>query len=243
VAAKDRRGIGGVREIVLDTETTGLEPDQGHRIIEIGCVELRNRRPTGNTFQQYINPERDIPEEAFRISKISNEMVRDKPVFAKIVDPFLDFIGDAPLVIHNASFDVKFLNAELKRADKKLIPLERAIDTVLISRKRFPGAQASLDALCRRFDISLDDREAKGHGALLDCELLAKVYLELTGGRQPGLALAGSSDIGPSNQTSRTAAKQRPVPLPSRLTEAEAEAHAAMLKKLKGDVLWLKDAK
>jgi DNA polymerase-3 subunit epsilon len=233
-----------VREIVLDTETTGLEPDQGHRVIEIGCVELKNRRPTGRSFQQYINPEREIPEEAFRISKISNDMVRDKPVFANVVAPFLDFIGDAPLVIHNAAFDIKFLNAELKRLDHAPIPIERAVDTLLIARKRFPGAQASLDALCRRFDIALDDREAQGHGALLDCELLAKVYLELTGGRQPGLALASGNDAASSGaRTTRAPAKQRPTALASRLTPAEAEAHATMVKTLGGDVLWLKTSK
>jgi DNA polymerase III subunit epsilon len=231
-----------VREIVLDTETTGLEPDQGHRIIEIGCVELRNRRPTGRTYQQYINPERDIPEEAFKISKISQDMVKDQPVFAKIAPQFLDFIGDAPLVIHNAAFDVKFLNAELKRLGEAPIPLERAIDTVLIARKRFPGAMASLDALCRRFDIALTEREAKGHGALLDCELLARVYLELTGGRQPGLELSGQkTGSGAQHPGVRNAqARQRPTPLPSRLTEAEAAAHAEMVKTLKGDVLWRK---
>lgn len=230
-----------MREIVLDTETTGLEPDQGHRIIEIGCVELKNRRPTGRNFQQYINPQRDIPEEAFRISKISQDMVKDQPVFASIAPGFLEFIGDAPLVIHNAVFDVKFLNAELKRLDLQPIPLERTIDTLLMARKRFPGATASLDALCRRFDIALDERAAKGHGALLDCELLARVYLELTGGRQPGLELTGTkSEMPHVGQLRQTPARHRPAPLPTRLTDAEVQAHAAMLKSLKGDVLWLK---
>jgi DNA polymerase-3 subunit epsilon len=154
----------------------------------------------------------------------------------------LEFIGDAPLVIHNAAFDVKFLNAELKRLEHPAIPMERTIDTLLIARKRFPGAVATLDALCRRFEISLDEREAKGHGALLDCELLARVYLELTGGRQPGLELAG--DQGATGLRDggvrHGPARQRPTPLPPRLTAAEAEAHAAMVKTLKGDVLWLK---
>lgn len=231
-----------MREIVLDTETTGLEPGEGHRIIEIGCIELRNRRPTGRGFQQYINPERDIPEEAFKISKISQDMVKDQPVFAKVVGQFLDFIGDAPLVIHNAAFDVKFLNAELKRVDQPPIPMERTIDTLLMARKRFPGAVATLDALCRRFEISLDEREAKGHGALLDCELLARVYLELTGGRQPGLELSGapSANAARDGNIRHAPARQRPTPLPTFLTQAEAEAHAAMVKTLKGDVLWLK---
>lgn len=231
-----------MREIVLDTETTGLEPAEGHRIIEIGCIELKNRRPTGRGFQQYINPERDIPEEAFRISKISQDMVKDQPVFAAVAPKFLEFIGDAPLVIHNAAFDVKFLNAELKKLDQPPIPMERTIDTLLIARKRFPGAVATLDALCRRFDISLDEREAKGHGALLDCELLARVYLELTGGRQPGLELTGlTGGNGARDGAVRHGpARQRPTPLPSSLTAAEAEAHAAMVRTLKGDVLWLK---
>lgn len=230
-----------MREIVLDTETTGLEPDQGHRIIEIGCIELRNRRPTGRSFQQYINPQRDIPEEAFRISKISQDMVKDQPIFADVAPKFLEFIDDAPLVIHNAAFDVKFLNAEFKRLDLQPIPLERAVDTLLMARKRFPGTTASLDALCRRFDIALNEREAKGHGALLDCELLARVYLELTGGRQPGLELSGAKTQTPNGGSARQApARQRPAPLPSRLTAAEAEAHTAMIKSLKGDVLWLK---
>lgn len=232
-----------MREIVLDTETTGLEPDQGHRIIEIGCVELKNRRPTGRVYQQYVNPERDIPEEAYRISKISNDVVKDKPVFAAIAPAFLEFIGDDPLVIHNAAFDVKFLNAELKRLDRPTIPLERAIDTVLLARKRFPGAQASLDALCRRFGVSLDERADKGHGALLDCGLLAQIYLELTGGRQPGLELGTSGSDGPAQNREglvRAApARARPSPLQGRLTPAEADAHAAMVKTLKGDVLWL----
>lgn len=227
-----------MREIVLDTETTGLEPDQGHRIIEIGCVELRNRRPTGRVYQQYVNPERDIPEEAFRISKISNERVRGEPVFSAIADAFLEFIGDDPLVIHNAAFDVKFLNAELQRLGKPAIPLARAIDTVHIARKRFPGAQASLDALCRRFGIALTDRETKGHGALLDCELLAEVYLELTGGRQPGLELASFATPASGDRAVRNPAPARPTPLPPRLTAAEAEAHAALIAGMKGDVLW-----
>lgn len=224
-------------EIVLDTETTGLDPDQNHRIIEIGCVELKNRVPTGRIFQQYINPERDVPEEAYAISKISTEFLRGKPLFASIADPFLDFIGDTPLVIHNAGFDLRFLNAELKRLKKPLIPSERAIDTVHIARKRFPGAKNSLDDLCRRFAVSLSEREAKGHGALLDCHLLAKVYLELTGGRQATLGLAaGTASEMP---VTRAAAKQRPAPLAPRLTDEERKAHAELVAKLKGQPLWL----
>lgn len=224
-------------EIILDTETTGLDPDQNHRVIEIGCIELKNRVPTGRVYQQYINPERDVPEEAYAISKISTEFLRDKPLFASIADPFLDFIGDAPLVIHNASFDLRFLNSELKRLKKPLIPSERAIDTVHIARRRFPGAKNSLDDLCRRFAVSLSEREAKGHGALLDCHLLAKVYLELTGGRQAtlGLSATGTSE----EPAARATAKQRPVPLAPRLTDEERRAHAELVAKLKGNPLWL----
>lgn len=223
-------------EIVLDTETTGLDPDQNHRIIEIGCVELQNRLPTGRTYQQYVNPERDVPDEAYAISKISTDSLHGKPLFAEIADAFLDFIGDKPLVIHNAAFDLRFLNSELKRLKKPLIPFERAIDTLQIARKRFPGGQTSLDALCKRFAISLAERETKGHGALLDCHLLAKVYVELTGGRQASLGLAGEETA--QGPVQHKPAKRRPAPLPSLLTEEEREAHAKLVAKLKGEPLW-----
>lgn len=219
-----------MREIVLDTETTGLDPSQGHRIIEIGCLELHNRTPTGGRYQAYINPQRDVPEEAQRISKLSTEFLLDKPLFADIVDGFLSFIGDSPLVIHNAEFDLKFLNAELKKVGKPLIAADRATDTVLMARRRFPGSSASLDALCRRFDIGLDERKAKGHGALLDVELLAQVYLELLGGRQPGLELAAVNTTSANQTTVRHGEiPPRPAPLPSALSKDERARHEAVI--------------
>lgn len=171
-----------LREIILDTETTGLDTASGHRIIEIGCVELINRIPTGNVFHQYINPERDIPYHSFRIHGISENFVKDKPVFSDIALEFLEFISDDILVIHNAAFDVKFLNMELSKLSAGFISSDRVVDTLPLARKKFAGSPASLNALCKRFDISLDDREL--HGALIDAQLLAKVYVELTGGLQ-----------------------------------------------------------
>ena len=176
-----------LREIVMDTETTGLDPLNGDRIVEIGGVELINHLPTGRTYHQYINPERPMPREAFEVHGLGDDFLRDKPVFARIVDEFLDFIGDAKLVIHNASFDMGFLNAELTRVGRPLLPDHQAIDTLDIARRKFPGAQASLDALCKRFGVDNSAREK--HGALLDSEILAEVYLELVGGRQQGFAL------------------------------------------------------
>ncbi|MFZ2467879.1 MAG: DNA polymerase III subunit epsilon, partial [Parvibaculum sedimenti] len=173
-----------MRQIVLDTETTGLSPDEGHRLVEVGCLEVFNHVPTGNVFHRYMNPERDMPEGAFRVHGLSAEFLRDKPKFAEVVDEFLEFIGDAELVIHNAGFDMTFLNAELKWVGRPPLAAARAVDTLMIARKRFPGAQNSLDALCRRFNI--DNSGRVKHGALLDAELLAEVYLELMGGRQPG---------------------------------------------------------
>ena len=176
-----------MREIALDTETTGLDPKAGHRIVEIGCVEMINRVATGNVFHQYINPERDMPEEAKAIHGLSEEFLSTHPVFAKTVDDFLEFIGSAQLVIHNAEFDMRFINAELTLVGKEPIGMERTTDTVRMARKKFPGAPANLDALCRRFNIDNSNREL--HGALLDARLLADVYLELTGGRQTNLGL------------------------------------------------------
>jgi DNA polymerase-3 subunit epsilon len=227
-----------MREIVLDTETTGLEPSQGHRIIEIGCLELRNRTPTGARYHAYINPERDVPEEAQRITNLSTEFLVDKPLFADVVDGFLEFIGDSALVIHNAEFDLKFLNAEFGRLKKAPIPSARAIDTMMIARRRFPGASASLDALCRRFDIALDDRKAKGHGALLDAELLAQVYLELSGGRQPGLELVAAASGPVSRNVVRLPVPPRPEPLPSRLSEDEAARHETAVAALGASAIW-----
>lgn len=176
-----------MREIALDTETTGLNPKAGHRVVEIGCVEMINHVATGEVFHVYINPERDMPEEAFAVHGLSEDFLKDHPVFAEVAEGFLTFVGDDPLVIHNAAFDMGFLNAELERAGHAPLPMARAVDTVQMARKKFPGAQANLDALCKRFGIDNSNREL--HGALLDARLLAEVYLELMGGRQTGFGL------------------------------------------------------
>ncbi len=222
-----------MREIVLDTETTGLDPAAGHRIVEIGAVELVNHLPTGRVRQIYINPERDMPPEAFAVHGLSAEFLAAKPVFAAIAADFLDFIGDATLIIHNAEFDLKFLNAELARLEKPALPAARAVDTVGMARRKFPGAQASLDALCRRFQIDLSDRAL--HGALKDARLLAEVYLELIGGRQADLALnaaAAAAVVG----VPAAARPQRP-PRPHAPSPDEEAAHARFLEKLK-DPVW-----
>lgn len=226
-----------MREIVLDTETTGFDPETGDRIVEIGGVELYNHIATGRTYHQYINPERDMPQEAFEVHGLSIEFLSDKPKFAEIAQAFLDFVGDADLVIHNASFDMKFLNAELKWLNMPAIPYDRAVDTLMIARKRFPGSPASLDALCRRFGINNSARTL--HGALLDSEILAEVYLELIGGRQPdfGLSTEGAGS-GPGG-----AEVWRPMPrpkkLPPRISDAERAAHEAFVAKLGEEALWL----
>jgi len=223
-----------MREIVLDTETTGISPNDGHRLVEIGCLELFNHVATGKTFHTYVDPERDMPEGAFKVHGLSEEFLRGKPKFADIVDEFLAFIGDDPLVIHNASFDMGFLNAELKKIGRTALPMARAVDTLDIARRKYPGAQNNLDALCRRFGV--DNAGRTKHGALLDSELLAEVYLEMMGGRQPGLVLQADFG-GPAAQ--KTARTPRPAPLPSRLTDAEREAHDAFIASLGGDPLWL----
>ncbi len=188
-----------MREIVIDTETTGLDPADGHRIVEIGAIELNNLLPTGRTYHQYIDPERPVPRDAENIHGLGDEFLGDKPVFARIAPAFLKFIGDAKLVIHNAAFDMAMLNAELRRLGQPALAMSRAVDTLAITRKRFPGTQASLDALCRRFGVDNSGREK--HGALLDCELLAEVYLELMGGRQQGLVLDAAPPALPPNAT------------------------------------------
>jgi DNA polymerase III subunit epsilon len=213
-----------MREVVLDTETTGLSPAGGDRVIEIGGVELFNHVPTGQTFQCYINPERPVPAGALAVHGISDAFLADKPRFGEIVDSFLEFIGEAPLVIHNADFDVGFLNAELERIGRPRLDRARAIDTLAIARKKFFGAGASLDALCRRFEVDVADRAL--HGALKDALLLAEVYLGLLGGRQPGLELTQTRTLsGPAHRPDRT-------PLVLQPTEAEAAAHAALLDRL-----------
>ena len=221
-----------MREIVFDTETTGFEPGDGHRIVEIGLVELVDHFPTGNTLQFYLNPERDVPIESQRVHGLSGEFLADKPLFSHVVEEFLAFIGDAPLVIHNAAFDIKFINAELTRLKREPIPLHRAIDTIEIAKRKLPGARYSLDELCKRFAIDLTVR-AK-HGALLDAQLTAQVYLELIGGRQKGFMLA-PAEIAAAAPQGPGPARQRPAKLPSLLTEEEKTRHAAFIAKELGD--------
>lgn len=226
------------REIVLDTETTGLDPAEGHRIIEIGCLELVNHVPTGRTYHQYLNPERDVPAEAVAVHGLSTKFLADKPVFAQVGEDFLAFIEGAQLVIHNAEFDLKFLNAELSKHGYPSLGNFSVIDTLLMARQMFPGAPATLDALCRRFKIDNSGREL--HGALLDSELLAEVYLELCGGRQRGLDLLalptqGGGDLhGAAEEGER---KSRPVRV-FEISEEEASAHAALVGKLGDQALW-----
>ena len=225
-----------MREIVLDTETTGFEAEAGDRIVEIGAVELSGHVPTGATYHQYVNPERAMPQGAFEVHGLGDEFLRDFPVFAEVAGAFLDFVDDARLVIHNAAFDMAFLNAELRRAGLPALAEERAVDTLAIARRRFPGAGNSLDALCRRFGV--DNSGRVKHGALLDSEILAEVYLELIGGRQPGLGLGPAR--GPSGHAGGAEWRPgpRPEPLPPRITEAEAAAHAAFVAELGPNALW-----
>ena len=241
-----------MREIVLDTETTGFEPHEGDRIVEIGAVELIGHVPTGRTYHQYINPQRSMPAEAFGVHGIGpdlleppqdpkpgQETLRDKPVFKDIAQDFVDFIGDAKLVIHNAAFDMKFLNAELGWVNRPLLPMDQALDTLAIARRRFPGSPASLDALCRRFAIDNSSRTL--HGALLDSEILAEVYLELIGGRQPDFALATETSQQTNNgSTSNWRPAPRPQPLDPKLTKEEAAAHTAFLEQLGDGAVWKK---
>lgn len=229
-----------MREIVLDTETTGLDPRNGDRIVEIGAVELVNLLPTGRTCHLYINPGRAMPAEAEAVHGLSDAFLADKPRFEAVVDQFLDFIGtDSRLVIHNAGFDMAFLNAELQAARRPTLPMTRAVDTLALARQRFPGSPCTLDALCRRFDVDTSAREK--HGALLDSQLLAAVYLELRGGRQPDLVLAVAQRAHGSESAASPAdwrPSPRPNPLPPRLTADEAAAHAAFVGGLGEKAIW-----
>ncbi len=227
-----------MRELVLDTETTGLEPAEGHRIVEIGAVELVNLMPTGRTYHQYINPERDMPTAAFEVHGLGDDFLRDQPVFADIVDAFLEFLGDARLVIHNAAFDMKFINAELEWQRRPPLPFERAFDTLTLARRKFPGSPASLDALCRRF--SIDNSARSKHGALLDSEILAEVYLELLGGQQPDFALSNVPAASSQHGAPSTPLPRREAPLPPRLTAAERAAHDAFVENLGEAAIWRK---
>ncbi|MFA5593010.1 MAG: DNA polymerase III subunit epsilon [Micavibrio sp.] len=218
-----------MREIVLDTETTGMDPAKGDKLVEIGCVELENHLPTGKHYHIYINPERDIPAEATAVHGITNDFVKDKPTFGEIVGGFMDFIGDAKLVIHNAEFDVKFLNAELKTFGFPSLDPRRVFDTLRLAREKFPGSPANLDALCRRFGI--DNSSRTFHGALLDSQLLAEVYLELLGGRQRGLDIAvddGAEGLfgGPSGGPERPYREPRAFPA----SAEELAAHEELMK-------------
>jgi DNA polymerase-3 subunit epsilon len=230
-----------MREIVLDTETTGFDAHNGDRLVEIGCIELYNRIPTGKIFQRYINPEREMPMAAFQVHGLSTEFLRDKPRFAEIIDEFLEFIGDAPLIIHNAEFDMKFINVELERHGRVAIALARAIDTVQMARRKFPGAPASLDALCKRYNIDNSNRTL--HGALLDAQLLAEVYLELMGGRQAGLGLTIEVETVGLDFTGRRAAAAVTLevrqPRPHVPSPEELAAHQAFLAKIP-NAIWLK---
>ena len=219
-----------MREIVLDTETTGLDPQSGDRIVEIGCLELLNHVPTGRHFHTYLNPDRPMPAEAFAVHGLSDEHLKDKPRFAAVVEAFLTFLGESPLEIHNAAFDLGFINAELGRLGLTALPSQRAIDTVHLARKAYPGLPANLDALCRRFQIDTSARTQ--HGALTDAKLLAEVYLQLKGGRQPGLALV-------SSRGAKGTAGPRPERTPRLLapTAVEEAAHKALIGRLK-DPLW-----
>ena len=228
-----------MREIVLDTETTGMSPADGDRMVEIGCIELINHMPTGKGLQIYINPEREIPEEAIAVHGITNEFVADKPTFAEVYMDFIDFIGkDSKLVIHNAEFDMKFINYQLGKVGHPAISWSRVIDTLAMARKKFPGSPANLDALCRRFEI--DNTERTYHGALLDSELLAEVYLELIGGRQHGLGLAAEKTKQATKASQATKInRQFREPRPHQISDEEKAAHAALLEKL-NDPIWNK---
>ncbi len=229
-----------MREIVLDTETTGMDPAEGDRLVEIGCIEVMNFVPTGRTYHVYINPERDVPAGAVAVHGLTAEFLKDKPVFSQIYTDFLDFVAEGQLVIHNAAFDMKFLNAELKKVGHKPIPDKRATDTLMMARKKFPGSPASLDALCRRFQIDNSGRDL--HGALLDAQLLAEVYLEMMGGRQHGLGLAQETAQNTAGDVvSIQSERQRPFREPRSYAPSaeEEEAHEALLKELK-DPIWIK---
>jgi DNA polymerase-3 subunit epsilon len=225
-----------MREIVLDTETTGLDPLRGDRLVEIGCIELLNSIPSGQTFHRYLNPQRAVPEEAFKVHGLSAEFLADKPLFADVIDDLLAFIGDAPLIIHNASFDIGFINAELDRCGRGAIARERLIDTLMLARRKYPGGSNRLDDLCARFGI--DNSRRTKHGALLDAELLAEVYLELIGARQAQLGLV-SATLAPAAATqSSRSIRVRPFALLPRLSDAERAAHGALIATLGAKAIW-----
>ncbi|EKS30203.1 DNA polymerase III subunit epsilon [Afipia felis] len=223
-----------MREIVLDTETTGLDALRGDRLVEIGCVEMFNHMPTGQTFHVYINPERDMPQEAFAVHGLSSEFLSDKPLFVAVADEFLEFIGDAPLIIHNASFDIGFINMELERLKRQAIPRDRLVDTLLLARRKHPGVSNRLDDLCSRYAI--DNSRRTKHGALLDAELLAEVYIDLIGARQSSLILAETQTT--SIRIVEVERRVRETPLSPRVTSDEIEAHRAFVATLGDNPIW-----
>ena len=225
-----------MRQIILDTETTGLEWKKGNRVVEIGCVEIFNRMPTGQTYHVYINPERDMPAEAFAVHGLSTEFLASKPLFTEVVDEFLAFIGDTPLVIHNASFDISFINAELDRIKRKAIPKDRLVDTLLLARRKHPGVSNRLDDLCSRYQI--DNSRRTKHGALLDAELLAEVYIDLIGARQSQLILASEASDARAGSHSDAPRRQREIPLVARVSEVDREAHRAFVATLGDKPIW-----
>jgi DNA polymerase III subunit epsilon len=225
-----------MREIVLDTETTGLDPYQGHRLLEIGCIELVNRFPTGQTFHRYLNPQRDVPAEAFAVHGLSLDFLKDKSLFADIAAELIDFIGDAPLVAHNASFDLGFLNAELERVNLPVISRDRLVDTLLLARRKYPGGSNRLDDLCQRFGI--DNGRRTKHGALLDAELLAEVYLELIGARQAQLGLVSATLTPLTTAQSIRTMRVRPFALAPRLSDHERAAHRVLVAALGPKAIW-----
>ena len=225
-----------MREIVLDTETTGLYPLRGDRLVEVGCIELFNRMPTGQFFHRYMNPERDMPAEAFAVHGLSTAFLASKPLFAEVVGEFLAFIADAPLVIHNASFDISFINAELDRIKRPTIPRDRLVDTLLLARRKHPGVSNRLDDLCSRYAI--DNSRRTKHGALLDAELLAEVYIDLIGARQSQLILASEVSDSRSGGYGEMPRRQREVPLAPRVTEDDRAAHRAFVATLGDRPIW-----
>src|SRR6202012_3670020 len=225
-----------MREIVLDTETTGLDPLLGVRLVEIGCVEIFNRMPTGQTFHRHVNPERDMPAEAFAVHGLSTEFLASKPLFAEVGEDFLNFIGDGPLVIHNASFDIGFINAELDRIKRPAISRDRLVDTLLLARRKHPGVSNRLDDLCSRYAI--DNSRRTKHGALLDAELLAEVYIDLIGARQSQLVLASDTRDNRAGGLGELPRRQRLVPLAPRVTDADRLAHREFVATLGEKAIW-----
>ena len=226
-----------MREIILDTETTGLDPADGHRVVEIACLELVNRIPSGRVWHCHLNPERDVPQAAFEVHGLSIEFLSGKPRFEERADEMLAFLEGAMLIIHNAAFDMGFLNAELARVPKPALRFERVVDTLALARRKHPGSPCSLDALCKRYGIDLSVREK--HSALIDCRLLAAVYAELVGGHQARLEFAGNGAGAAAVETFTERARPRERPLPSRLSEDERQAHRAFVASLGGEALWL----